>query len=356
MTMKRIACSIGVAALGLLFLLSAGCPPHGTGGAGGSDADAGPPGWQTVYSGKGLAGAVLSAWGTGPDDIFVVGGPLGNSGFEAVAVHFDGKVWTKLAPGGVDSFWWVHGTSPKDVWMTGDKGRITHWDGATFNEQPRLTTARIWGLWAASPTDAWAVGGTPEGGSTAPNDVVLHWDGSAWKQETLPGAPLGRSLNKVWGTSSTDVYVVGEAATIWHLKGATWTQETNPAKSNLLTVHGCSATDVYAVGGQDVLHSDGTTWSKVDVTLGNSVNGVACGAAGEVLLVGFGGLKQRLVDGKWIDEFTSMPYGDLHGAWADGHGAFWAAGGDFVSKASSGAARKAIIGRYGPGEVPPLAP
>src|SRR6202012_123736 len=105
--------------------------------------------------------------------------------------------------------------------------------------------------------------GTPEGGTAAPNDVVLHWDGSAWTQEALPGAPLGRSLNKVWGASSTDLYAVGEAATIWHRQGTTWAQETNPATSNLLTVFGCSATDVYAVGGQDVLHSDGAAWSNV---------------------------------------------------------------------------------------------
>lgn len=345
---------LAVASLAL-GLLGAGCPgPHGTGGAGG--ADGGPPAWQTVYSDKGLAGAVLSAWGTGPDDVLVVGGPLGNSGHEAIAVHFDGTAWTRLAPGGADSFWWVHGSSAKDVWMVGEKGRITHWDGAAFKDEPRLTTATLWGVWAANPTDAWAVGGTPEGGTAAPNDVVLHWDGVAWKPEPLPGAPLGRSLNKVWGTSSADLYAVGEAATVWHRKGTTWALETNPAKSNLLTVHGCSATDVYAVGGQDVIHSDGTTWSKVDISLGNSVNGVTCGPGGEVLIVGFGGLKQRLVDGKWIDEFTSMPYGDLHGAWADGQGALWAAGGDFVSKAAPGVARKAIIGRYGPGQIPALTP
>jgi len=265
-------------------------------------------------------------------------------------------VWKRARAGGTETFWWVHGTGPNDVWLVGEKGRITHWDGAAFVEAPRLTTATIWGVWPASATDAWAVGGTPEGGTAAPNDVVLHWDGAAWTQVPLPGAPLGRSLNKIWGAAADDLYAVGEAGTIWHRKGTTWKQESNPATGNLLTVHGCSATDVYAVGGQDVLHSDGTTWTKVDVSLGNSVNGVTCAPTGEVLIVGFGGLKQRLVDGSWIDEFTEMPYGDLHGAWADGHGAFWAAGGDFISKAAAGVSRKAIIGRYGSGNVPLLTP
>ncbi len=341
-------------ALGSVALLGAtGCAgPHGTGGSGG---DAAAPAWQVVYDGDTLGGSLLSAWGTGPDDVLAVGGPLGNSGFTAVAVHYDGSTWTKLSPGGSDSFWWVGGSGAGDVWMTGENGRITHWDGITFRDQPWPTTATIWGVWAASPTDAWAVGGTPEGGTAAPNDIVLHWDGSAWTQDALPGTPLGRSLNKVWGTSSDDLYAVGESATIWHRTGTTWALEPNPATSNLFTVFGCSATDVYAVGGQDVLHSDGGgTWTEVAVTLGNSVNGVTCNPGGEVLLVGFGGLKQRLVNGAWIDEFTTEPYGDLHGSWADGQGAFWAAGGDFASAASPGTPRRAILARYGAGTVPPL--
>jgi hypothetical protein len=331
-----------------------GCPgPHDTGGAAGAS----PSAWQVVYDDTTLGGSLLSAWGTGPDDVYAVGGPLGDSGFTAVAVHYDGSVWTRLSPGGQSSFWWVSGSGPGDVWMTGENGRITHWDGAAFHESPPLTSATIWGVWAASPTDAWAVGGTPEGGTAKPNDLVLHWDGAAWTQETLPGAPLGRALNKVWGTASDDLYAVGESGTIWHRKGTTWALETNPATSNLFTVYGCSATDVYAVGGQDVLHSDGGgTWTRVDVMLGNSVNGVTCNPGGAVLLVGFGGLKQRLVGGAWVDDFTLEPYADLHGSWADGHGAFWAAGGDFVSSASAGKARRAVLARYGPGTVAPFPP
>jgi hypothetical protein len=347
--------AIGAAAAALVLAATAGCPKEteSTGGSGGSGG--GTPAWATVYEGKDLGGAVLSVWGSAPDDVYVVGGPLGNSGFDAVVEHFDGTSWKKLAPGGADSFWWVAGTGPKDVWLSGEHGRLTHWDGASFKDYTPLTTSTIWGVWAASPTDAWAVGGTPEGGTAADNDVVLHWDGTAWSKEALPMA-LGRSLNKVWGASADDVYAVGEAGTIWHRKGGTWSLEANPATSNLLTVYGCSATEVYAVGGQDVLRSDGTTWSKVDVKLTNSVNGVTCSPSGEVLIVGFGGLKQRLSGGQWINEFTADPHGDLHGAWSDGHGAFWAAGGDFIAKPSAGVARKATIGRYGVGNVPAPAP
>lgn len=335
-----------------LLASSAGCgpsDPSGAGGTGGDGGSAAEPAWHVVYDGNALGGSLLSVWGSGPADVFAVGGGLGNTGFGAVAWHFDGTSWKDLAPGGADSFWWVSGTGPNDVWMVGEKGRMTHWNGSSFEELPRVTTATIWGLWAASPTDAWASAGTPGKGTAAENDVILHWDGAAWSKVTLPGKPLGRSLNKVWGTSSDDLYAVGEFATVWHKKGADWLLESDPpvAKSTLLTVFGCSASDVYAVGGSDVIHSDGTSWSKAEVSLSNVVNGVTCGAPGEVLLVGFGGLKQRLVKGAWVDEFDKDPTGDLHGSWGDGQGAFWAAGGDFVSKPTANKARRAILAHWG---------
>lgn len=343
---------LGLAALGLASLSAAlGCGPDGptggTTGTGGSSA----PAWQVVYDGNTLGGAVLSVWGAAPDDVYVVGGPLGNGG-AAVARHFDGSVWRDLAPGGEDSFWWVTGSGPNDVWMAGEKGRMTHWDGASFKELPRVTTATIWGVWAQSPTEAWAVAGSPGKGAAAPNDVVLHWDGATWQQDPLP-MKLDRALNKIWGTNSEDLYAVGEYATVWHRKGATWTLESEPpvAKGNLLTVFGCSATDVYAVGGSSVIHSDGKAWTPVDISLTNTVNGVTCGSPGEVLLVGGGGLKQRLVDGTWVNEFDQDPLKDLHGSWADGQGTLWVAGGDFITKAAPGKPRSAVIGRYGQGQV-----
>lgn len=338
---------------------AAACSLSGVLGCSDPPPPSGPPAWQTVYDGKDLGGAVLSVWGAGPEDVYVVGGPLGNGG-AAVAQHYDGSAWKSLDPGGEDSFWWVSGSGPTDVWMVGEKGRMTHWDGASFKEHPRVTTATIWGVWAASPKDAWAVGGSPGKGMDAPNDVVLRWDGEAWRPEPLPDPPLGRSLNKIWGASSEDLYAVGEAGTVWHRRGSTWALESEPplAKSNLLTVFGCSAKDVYAVGGVDVLHTDGTGgWAAVETgTDINGANGVTCGAPGEVLIVGGGGLKQRLAGGTWADEFDVEPFGDLHGAWSDGEGSFWAAGGDFVSMAAAGKPRKATVARYGPGSVRPMAP
>ncbi|MCC6558923.1 MAG: hypothetical protein IT372_38840 [Polyangiaceae bacterium] len=312
-----------------------------------------PPAWQVALDADDLDRAVLSVWGSGPGDVFVVGGPLGNTGRETLALRYDGERWRDLAPGGDETFWWVSGSAPDDVWMVGERGRIAHWDGASFTEHESGTTATLWGVLALSPADAWIVGGSPGGGASAPNDIVLHWDGAAWAPEPLPGEPLGRALYKVWGTSSDDLYVVGELGVIWHRAGATWERQDDPSltTSTLFTVNGCGASEVYAVGGQAVLRSDGAAWTRLDVDLSSSVNGVACGGPGDVAIVGFGGLKQRLVDGAWINEFTVQPYQDLHAAWAEGGGAFWAVGGDFISSSSPGQPRAGVVARYGPGRV-----
>ncbi len=315
-----------------------------------SPVDAGQPAWHVVL--HDLVPTLLCVWGTAHDDVFAVGGPRGNGNPSAV-LHYDGTAWRDLGAGGTDTFWWAHGTSSHDVWIVGENGRIAHWDGSAFAPHTSGTTATLYGVWAATANDVWAVGGTPEGGTAKPNDVILHFDGTSWKPETLP-QQLGRTFFKVWGTPSGGaytLYVVGEFGTIWHRIGTTWTLEANTprplATGNLTTVAGCSETEVYAVGGNDVLVSDGTSWTRATVSLESGVNGVACTAPGKVVIVGFGGLKQRLAGGTWTSDFASDPHVDLHGAWADPAGGYWAAGGDFVSDPVAGKPRIGVVAYYG---------
>lgn len=337
-----------------------GCPDDVTPASPSSDAgteDAGAE-WRTVLDD--LDGALLSVWGTSDRDVWAVGGPLGNSGFEALVLRFDGSRWRRLKPGGIESYWWVHGTSGSDVWLVGEKGRITHWDGSAFSETPSGTDATLFGVWAASPDDAWAVGGTPDQPS-ATNDVVLHWDGTTWKPEALP-EKKDVALFKVWGSSNDDLYVVGEGGIIWHRASrfvgptgaSAWKREGEGVTTGrLTTVAGCGPNEIYAVGGRDLLVSDGSTWSRASVDpmkLVNDLNGVSCNA-GRVVVVGGGSLKLRLVDGTWESDFGSSPFTDLHGAWADPSGAFWAVGGQFIATPRPGVSRRGVIGRFGVGVV-----
>jgi len=338
--------------LGLLAALLCGCP--------GSDPEPEPEpepekAWQIALDHEDLDRAVLSVWGTAANKVFAVGGPLGNSGFESLALYFDGSSWRDLAPGGEASFWWVAGTSGTDVWMVGEKGRITHFDGSELTEHDSGVEATIWGVWPFSAKDVWAVGGTPLGGTAEPNDIVLHYDGDSWKPVTLPGEPLGVAHYKVWGTSSDNLYVVGEQGTIWHRSGSGWVLQSDPpiVSSTLFTVHGCSAEQVYAVGGLSALRSGGDgTWTKESLKPSNAINGVSCADPDQVIVVGGGGQKQRLIDGVWTNEYDIPPFVDLHAAWAAADGTFWVVGGDFLSGVSPNQPRDGMVARYGSGALP----
>jgi hypothetical protein len=229
----------------------------------------------------------------------------------------------------------------------GEHGRITHWDGATFTELPSGTDATLYGVWAAAPNDAWAVGGTPDQPTSA-NDVVLHWDGSSWKAQAMPVAKHV-AFFKVWGPGSDDIYVVGEAGVIWHRTGGVFRREGEGiATGRLTTVAGCSPTEVYAVGGRDLLVSNGGGWSRAPVdplSIVNDLNGVSCDH-GRVVVVGGGSLKLRLVAGRWESDFGSPPLSDLHGAWVDPTGALWGVGGQFLASPRANATRRGVIGRF----------
>lgn len=361
-----LALAVTGASLGVLASVPACSPGVDPASDGGTETDAGDAGdagdvapaapeWKPVL--EHLDGALLSVWGTSERDVWAVGGPLGNSGFDSLVVRFDGTTWRRPRPGGTDTFWWVHGTGPSDVWLVGERGRITHWDGTRFEERTSGTTATLFGVWASAPDDAWAVGGLPDQ-HQGPNDVLLHWDGAAWKPEALPEA-TNVALFKVWGSSKDDVYVVGANGVVWHRTGGAWKREAKGiAQGRLTTVTGCSATEIIAVGGRELLTSDGTQWKRSDAPLVNDVNGVACAAPGaparewgRAVIVGGGSLKLRLVGDRWESDFGSSPFSELHGAWVDPTGAFWAVGGGFSAAPRPGVSREGVVARFGPGTV-----
>lgn len=318
--------------------------------------DAGPPQWRVVLDH--LDGTLLSVWGSSERDVWTVGGPLGNTPYESLVLRFDGTTWKRIEVGGTETFWWVSGTSANDVWLVGEKGRIAHFDGTTFRETPSGTTATLFGVWASSASNAWAVGGAPDG--TGPKDVVLHWDGMSWKSETLPSAS-NVALFKVWGLDENDVYVVGDAGVVWHRTNGTWAREAvGLAKGRITTVSGCGPNRIFAVGGRDILASNGRSWTRVaDVLLVNDVNGVACAPTGalphdfgDAVIVGGGSLKLRLVGGAFVNDFGTEPFTDLHGAWVDPGGSFWAVGGNFNGAPQPNVSRNGVIAHFGRSVVP----
>ncbi|MFO0556106.1 MAG: hypothetical protein U0271_47455 [Polyangiaceae bacterium] len=134
----------------------------------------------------------------------------------------------------------------------------THWAEAFDATE----TGWLLDVWGPNPTALYAVGGAPGAG------VVMHFDGASWTKLELPaGTPL---LAWAYGFSESDITFVGDAGTILHYDGQSFSAATSNTTEHLWGVWGAAPDDLYAVGGSGraeaqptVLHFDGSNWSVV---------------------------------------------------------------------------------------------
>ena len=152
------------------------------------------------------------------------------------------------------TFWWVHGTSDHDVWAVGTSGRIAHWDGATFTAHASGTTATLYGVWAAATDACGSSAARPAAGRRSRTTCCCTTTGRPSRHRRCPdaGAHVLQGLGHVVGQPLRRRRIRHHLAPHGHDLGARGEQPPL-ATGNLTTVNGCSATDVYAVGGHDVL-------------------------------------------------------------------------------------------------------
>ena len=172
-----------------------------------------------------------------------------------------------------------------DIWVVGDAGVATHFDGTSWTVTPVPTvagaTVNIQGVSVTPEGDVWAAGYYGLGSQV--KGVVLHWTGAAWSVVTVPNPhPAKNWLMDIEAVSSTDIWVCGfrgdfEDFLMLHFDGTAWTVVTMPnvGAGSVKDLEGLSSTgpdDVWCVGailppGEDyeclIFHFDGTAWSKV---------------------------------------------------------------------------------------------
>jgi len=144
-----------------------------------------------------LAGSPFktSIWGSGPSDIYAL------DTFDLV--HFDGSTWNEVRLDGGGGGGQVWGTSASDVWVMTDSSDLSHFDGASWQTVETDLFGDLATVWGPASNDLWAAGSA---GS------IAHYDGTVWREVTHQqlGAPYLRRFVAVHGTSSTDVWAVGQ--------------------------------------------------------------------------------------------------------------------------------------------------
>ena len=102
------------------------------------------------------------------------------------------------------------------------------------------------GVWGSSSSNVFAVGDA---------GTILHYDGTSWSP--MSSGTTG-SLRDVWGASGSNVFVVGSGGTILHYNGTNWSPMASGTTTWLNEVWGRNGSDVFAGGNSGaILHYDG---------------------------------------------------------------------------------------------------
>lgn len=171
---------------------------------------------------------------------------VGSRGF---IMRFDGAFWHDV-PSDVAAD--LEDGSPTLV--VGKDGTVAKLVGARYTTQSSGTTNTLHGVWeesGASPENAWAVGD---------NGTIVHWDGTMGTAATVASV----DLYDVIGFSANDVIAVGNAGTVLQYKNGAWTDFHSMSDGKLLTgVWGTSDSDLWVVGPGAIRHWDGNAWTDL---------------------------------------------------------------------------------------------
>jgi hypothetical protein len=245
---------------------------------------------------------------------------MGNSGSDVFAIaatgailHYDGTGWSSL-PTNISEVV----AEITDIWgsSAGIYAVTYEWNTPVlrYNGTGWTVVSNVnfpsFGIWGTSASDIFVVG-----------DAMAHFDGSTWIY-TGTGGP---SLTAVWGSTGSDVYAVGSSGTIFHYDGTSWTNISSVTNQSLSDIWGSSGSDVFAVGGGTILHYDGTSWMSMSSGAGDSLSGVWGSSGNDVFVVGGSGTVLHYDGNNWTTVNTGLAF-SLRDVWGSSSHDVFAAG------------------------------
>lgn len=304
--------------------------------------------WALAFDAANV-GALSSVWGSGPNDVFVVGGRT----TQAEIYHFDGSTWKAMDVPDVSLLVWVFGFGPNDVYSVGLNGSAVHYDGTKWTKLDTGTKQELWGVWGRATNDLWVVGGNVGSG----DPVLMHYDGNTFAPVPVPANDRGAtSLFKIWGTNDT-IFAVGEKGLIIQYDGNMWKQVPTGANADddFVSLWGTGDSNIVAVGGRAtarIAHYDGSSWTTYKPG-GPGLNGSFMDNPEFAVIGGVRGFVGRFEPGATqpIEEASPTDF-DIHAIWGDGTGRYFAVGGVF-SPPFQGVALIRFVGDPPAAAVPP---
>ena len=197
--------------------------------------------WSVEY--PFMQGRMFDIWGTSASDVFAVGAT-------GSIFHYDGTSWRQMSSGVNGSLRAVWGSATNNVYAVGDDATILRYDGNVWSSvhlPGDMPVGRFTDVWGSSDNDIFLSG----------NNAILHYDGSSWK------ASLDIGANALWGSATNNVFAVGvDSDAVFHYDGNTWIHMETGTGQTLWAVWGTSTSDVFVVADESILHYDGSQWTE----------------------------------------------------------------------------------------------
>ena len=119
-------------------------------------------------------------------------------------------------------------------------------DDATWHVVAQKLHPAVLSVWGTSESDVYIVG-SDLGGTPATGPLAMHFDGSSWTRLDT-GIPSGE-LWWVYGFANGPVYMGGAGGVILRYQNKLFTKLTTPGLNTVFGIWGASPDDMWAVGG-----------------------------------------------------------------------------------------------------------
>jgi hypothetical protein len=194
--------------------------------------------------------------------------------------NFTWQSWTFGGQAGSCTLYDVDIINENDIWAVGEiylldtlgqpdpkPYNLARWNGFTweldqipFEYNGSNSYGPIYSIYAFSSSDIWLGIGS-----------MIHWDGIKFNSIKVPDIIFPSRINKIWGTSSNDLYIVGNRGTIAHYQNGQWSRIESGTELNINDIYGAyndrtnkweiiaPASDVLQSLDRDLLSINGST-------------------------------------------------------------------------------------------------
>jgi len=209
---------------------------------------------------------------------------------------------------------------------------VLHWTGATWSAVSIPGSNGYYSslVAASSASNVWVLGTDAKGSL---NQKIFRYDGAHWHTMSVPAGNIGAlvvlSATDVWVSGQSSCNVDGKASKcvtdMWLWNGSTWTA--HPIYSDVYNIAGSSATNLWAVGLNDVDQTtgegtvsayrwNGTKWLTV-VMPHPAMSGlpdIAIGSASDIWIEGWRATTTKVLALHWTGKEWQQVLSAAHSA------------------------------------------